>query len=205
MQPLNLSKPLIIIMVGLPGAGKSFFAKQFSETFGAPTVSYDRLRFELFNDITFSKEEQVIVDRIAKYQIEELVKTKRTFLIDGGGNSHAERTKLQKIAKKHNYETLIVWVQVDDASARRRSFNRSSRKADDKYNRSLNSDEYQTQKKQLTPPKSNEQYIVISGKHTYNTQAKVVLRKLVTPQQAEAQPLHDIRPSTQQRRRVDIR
>lgn len=212
MQPLNLSKPLIVIMVGLPGAGKSFFARQFSETFGAPVVSYDRLRFELFNDITYSKEERVIVGRIADYQIEELIKTKRTFLIDGGGNNYSERTKFQKIAKSAGYETLIVWAQTDQASAKRRSFKRSSKRADDKYNRNLNQEEYAAQTKQLTPPKPSEQYIVISGKHTYNAQAKAVLKKLVTPREEEAQKTHHIihdsrssQPTPPKRRRVDIR
>ncbi len=215
MQPLNLSKPLIIIMVGLPGAGKSFFARQFSQTFGAPVVSYDRIRFELFNDITFSKEEQVIVGRIADYQTEELLKTRRTFLVDGGDNTYSERSKLEKIAKKSGYEVLVVWVQVDNASAKRRSMKRSKNKLDDKYNRSLTADEYTSQAKRLTPPKKNEQCTVISGKHTYHTQAKVVLKKLVTPSEAQEKKPQDnmIRSHSSRdaqrrqitRRRVDIR
>ncbi len=215
MQSLNLSKPLVIIMVGLPGAGKSFFARQFSQTFGAPVVSYDRLRFELFNDITFSKEEQVIVGRIADYQIEELLKTKRTFLIDGGGNTYSERAKIEKVAKQADYETLVVWVQVDNASAKRRSMKRSKHKVDDKYNRNLTADEYNTQAKRLTPPKAKEQCTVISGKHIYHTQAKAVLKKLVTPDETEApkpqnkiihsQSSRNPQHSSLTRRRVDIR
>lgn len=202
-------------MVGLPGAGKSFFARQFSQTFGAPIVSYDRLRYELFNDITFSKEEQVIIGRIADYQIEELLKTRRTFLIDGGGNTYSERTKLEKIAKQAGYETLVVWVQVDIGSAKKRSMKRSKQRIDDKYNRSLHADEYAAQAKRLAPPKAKEHFTVISGKHTYHTQAKAVLKKLVTPEDPQTAKTQNTivnshgsragQPSSITRRRVDIR
>ena len=47
MKSLSLAKPLVLVVIGLPGAGKSFFARQFSETFGAPMVSGDRIRHVL--------------------------------------------------------------------------------------------------------------------------------------------------------------
>ena len=187
MKSLSLSKPLIIITVGLPGAGKSFFARQFSETFGAPIVSYDRLCYELFADPTYSKDERTIISRVALAQTEELIKTHKTFIVDGGGNTKAERMHLKKLAEKNGYGILAVWAQVDEPTARQRSLKRSKRKKDDIYNQSISEEQFEKDKKRFTPPAVNEHYVVISGKHVHATQARVVLKKLVTPRE-EAKP-----------------
>ncbi|MBI3889304.1 hypothetical protein HY312_01855 [Candidatus Saccharibacteria bacterium] len=41
MKSLNLTKPHLIVVVGIPGAGKTYFGQQFSTTFNAPYLKYD--------------------------------------------------------------------------------------------------------------------------------------------------------------------
>ena len=187
------------MIVGLPGAGKSFFARQFSETFGVPVVSVDRIRHELFAEPTYSKDEQAIVDRLADYQIGELAKTKRSFIVDGRCNNRADRLALERIAEPAGYGTLIIWVQTDEPTAKFRSNKRKPGKIDDIYNRSMTSDQFATQAKQLSTPQ-RESYVVISGKHAYSTQAKMVLRKLATPHAEEAEEAHKQENTQGQRR-----
>ena len=206
MKSLSLSKPLIIVTVGAPGAGKSFFARQFSQTFGAPVVNYDRLRYELFAEPTYSKDERTIIQRVAEYQVEELIKTQKTFIVDGGGTSKAERLQLKKIAEKSGYGLLIVWVQVDARAAKVRSLKRSKRRTDDAYNQSLSSEQFEKAVKRFTPPTFGEEYIVVSGKHTHTSQAKAVLKKLVTPREEinpheTNQPIAPERPDKKSPRR----
>lgn len=189
MKPLNLSHPLIIMVVGLPGAGKSFFARQFSQTFGAPVISSDRLRHTLFAHPEFSPSEQTTIDDLREYMLREVAKTKRTFLVDGDCNIRLERQKLEATAKELGYNTLVVWVQTDEATAKYRSLHRSKTRDDDAHNQSLTAGQFDAFAKRLSPP-SREQYVVISGKHTYTTQAKMVLRKLASPHQSEAGKKH---------------
>ena len=66
---------------------------------------------------------------------------------------------------------------------------RSSRRKDDKYNTSLTGQQYEQLAKRFSPPSSNEASIVISGKHTYATQARMVLKKLVTPRASDTQTI----------------
>lgn len=185
MKSLSLSKPLVLITIGIPGSGKSFFARQFSDTFSAPVVSYDKLRHTLFADNGFGKKQQDIVDTIANFEIDELLKTRKTFIVDGGANTKAQRVELRKKTQQASYDTLLVWVQTDQNTAKYRSMKRSSRKNDDKYNPSISGEQYDQLAKRFSPPQHNESSVVVSGKHTYPTQAKVVLKKLVTPR-AEA-------------------
>lgn len=177
------------MMIGRPGAGKSFFARQFSTMFGAPIVSYDRLRFELFSQPTFSNEEQDILDRLVTYQVEELLKTNRTFIVDGGCNSKIARANFARQAKQADYGTLSVWVQTDDATCQLRATKRNKRRADDAYNVSLTPDQFINFSKRLTQPTA-ESHVVISGKHPYTTQARSVLKKIIEPRKVEANEVH---------------
>lgn len=186
MRSISLAKPLIIMMVGLPGAGKSFFARQFSDTFGAPLISYDKIHFEIFKQPQFDNEEHMTVQRLVGYQIEEFAKTKKTFIVDGGLYTRAERTAIRQYANKAGYGAMIIWVQTDLATCQQRALKRNPRKEDDKYNHSLTVEVFQLYARKLTPPTAQESYVVISGKHTYATQAKMVLRKLAAPREKQA-------------------
>lgn len=181
MKSLSLSKPLILVVVGLPGSGKSFFARQFSETFSAPAVNIDRLRHVLYPEPIFSKAEQEVIDSLSGYEIDELLKTKKTFIVDGGGWTKSQRAALRKKAHAAGFETLLVWVQTDQNTTKYRSMKRSNRRKDDQYNTSLSGSQYDQLAKRFSPPAANEPSVVISGKHTYPTQARVVLKKLVAP------------------------
>ena len=184
MKSLSLTKPLVLMVIGIPGAGKSFFTRQFSDTFGAPLVSYDMLRTELYAEEPYDKQQVEIVSKIANIQVIELLKTKKTIIVDGLGDTRKERLDIRKIASEADYDTLIVWVQTDNATAEYRSLKRSKRRKDDEFNVSLSHEQFTTLEKRFTPPSDSDKYIVISGKHTYATQAKIVLKKLVAPRES---------------------
>jgi predicted kinase len=190
MKTLTFAKPLILVLVGLPGAGKSFFARQFADMFSAPLVSYDRIQYELFATPQFSPEEHELVQRLVHYQITELIKTKRSFVVDGGHNSRSERQTLENLSQAHGYGVLTIWVQTDETTARQRTNKRNPRQVDDKFSPRLNDGQFAMLGKRLTPP-LRETYVVISGKHAFSTQAKMVLRKLSTPHVEEAAAAHE--------------
>lgn len=183
MKSLSLSRPLVIFVIGLPGAGKSFFARQFAETFSAPIVSHDYLRYQMFPDPAFSKEEDELIAQIAGNEFSELLKTQCTIVLDGGNNNYDDRIKLMQIAKKKGYGALVVWIQTDERSALLRATRRNPQKRDgDALNVSMPDEAFQAAKAAFMAPGKGEEFVVVSGKHTYATQAKVVLRRFVTVQ-----------------------
>lgn len=178
MNNASASRPLILVTIGPPGGGKSFFARQFTETFGAPLISFDEIRYELFNDVTYTPDEDIIVARVAGLQLRELMKTKKTILIDGGHNPKVSRVELAKVARANGYGVMNIWVQTDERTARVRS-TRRGRGKHDQFNRALSDAEFESQAKKFTPPSKFEPYVVISGRHTYNSQARIVLKKMI--------------------------
>lgn len=180
MKTLSLARPLIMVVVGLPGSGKSFFARQFAETFDVACISADRIRYEMTGKPQYTTEENEAVNRLIEYTAGEIAKTGRSFLIDGASNTRASRLQIEKIAKAQDYKTLVIWVQTDTATARLRSLKRNSKKIDDMFSPSLSDTQFQVFSQRLAAP-NKEQYVVISGMHAYSTQARTVLKKLAAP------------------------
>lgn len=184
MKSLTLSQPHVILMVGVPGSGKTFFAEKFSETFNAPYVDS--------NTITPLAADDDAAAMLTQQQITQLFKTHQSIIVEGYTDTRTERDKLSKQARTAGYEVLQVWVQTDAATAKYRAIKDSKNKT----NRTMSSDEYDKIAKRFTPPRVPEKFIVISGKHTYATQARIVLKKLSAPRAAIS--THDTPPARQQ-------
>lgn len=162
MKSLSLTKPHMIIMVGIPGSGKSFFAEKFSSTFHAPYINYQKV----------SSLTQGNAGDICFYLLDELLKTQQTVVFDGLSDTRTERIELAKRAKDAGYEPLFIWTQTDLATAKARTVTPK---------KGVSADEYDQLHRRFTPPNVAEKPLVISGKHTYATQARVVLKKISSP------------------------
>lgn len=178
MKELPLSEPLLLVLVGYPGSGKSHFARELSSRYNFSVISGDRIRSIIFSQPAFSRQDEDTIKDVALYQLEELFKTKRPVIFDADGTTKQARLHLAKLAKDANYRMLTIWVQTDAETAFIRSSRRSQSKVGDKYTVNLSRELFEQLCKQFTAPSGNEHYLVISGKHTYATQVQTLLRKL---------------------------
>lgn len=160
MTSLHLSRPHAIMMVGLPGSGKSFFAEQFATTFNAPYI--DALTLT-----SYAKDVRSAMKIITNFA-GQIVKTKQTFIYEGDTDSRALRTEFTLFAKSKGYTPLIIWVQTDEKTAKDRTI-----KAD-----KMDSATFDEVVSTFQAPQPDERPVVISGKHTYASQAKRVLATL---------------------------
>jgi predicted kinase len=172
MKPLTAASPHAIIMIGIPGSGKSTFAERFADTFQAPIVSQTKLQRQY--DLIDPEAEQ-LRDAI----LTEFLKTGKTVLIDGGYEVKEKRDEVVRRLIKVGYRPLVVWVQTDTGEAYRRAskpFPKGSGLQDDIFDALLD---------QFEPPSAREKMVVISGKHTYASQLKIILKQLATPDHSQ--------------------
>ena len=186
MKSLSLSKPHVVVMVGLPGAGKSFFASNFAETFHAPYISADIIRSCLTEQPTYSQEEDETVQVITSYALNQLLKTQRTLVYDGASSTRSERVELYKLCKTAGYNVLTVWVQTAPSISKERA----TRKR--KNYSPLTPEQYDAKERRFAEPSQSEPVVVVSGKHTFSTQLRAVLKRLVEPRAELAQ--HQSKP-----------
>lgn len=171
MKSLSLSQPHAIIMVGIPGSGKTYFAEKFSETFNTPYVSLHEIARVLGSN------EKAVISSLADGQIDQLLKTRYSIVIEGGTDSRVERTELTKRLTRAGYQPLMVWVQTDTPTAKARA----AKAGTTQTNRILSRDEHDSLVRHFTPPHVKDKSVVVSGKHTYASQVKIVLKRLSAP------------------------
>jgi predicted kinase len=165
MKPHSTASPHAIIMVGIPGSGKSSFAEKFADTFQAPIIN----RLKLQKDLGLDNEQS---DKMAEIMLGEYVKTRRTLMLEGGLDTKEEREALIKRLAKAGYRTLMVWVQTDTAEAQRRASKPYPQGS------GISPEDFDAIIHTFEPPSGKETPVVISGKHTYTTQLKIVLKQL---------------------------
>jgi len=171
MKPSTSAAAHVIIMVGIPGAGKTTFAEHFADTFKAPYINPSDISETVGIDADTT-------EKVTQLLFGELLKTSRTLVYEGSTFTKDQRTAITKFITKAGYKPLIVWVQTEPVEAKRRAT------SSQKKGGAISSAEFNEALASFEPPTANEKPVVISGKHTYGTQAKSVLKRLagITPE-----------------------
>lgn len=169
---INPSKTILVVLYGFPGSGKTTFARQFAEELGGMHLHADKIAADLFDGNTTKEQQQFV-----QYMGHELLKAGVCVVYDGPATRIAERRSLRAVANSAKAMTVQVWLQIDSDTAFHRTQNRDRRKNEDKYAKEYNQDSFEAAIANQQNP-DHEDYVVISGKHTFNTQNAAVLKRL---------------------------
>lgn len=177
-------RPFIVMMYGYPGAGKTSFARQLCDELGLVHLQEDKIRQELFGPNASDR----AVRKVMTYMTKELLKARVSVVFDAEVLRESERKMIRNIALDTKAASLLVWLQVDPETTFMRTEKRDRRKADDKYADEYSEEEYRQILAYMQNP-TNEDYIVVSGKHTFHSQRSTVIKKLydigiITPEAA---------------------
>lgn len=162
----------MLLAIGIPGAGKSAFSSKFAKTFNTPFIDYVELAGIVKDEATFHK--------VANYTLKQLFLTKQTIVLDGRGEKVADRRQIIDMAVKHGYIPLFIWVQTEPATAEQRVARGKGAKMTVK--------QFDEGILQFQNPAKGEPVLVISGRHTYASQARAVLKRLAGDRPVEETP-----------------
>ncbi len=178
MGKIKLTKPVLILMYGFPGSGKTFFARQLSDSLKAAHVSADRIRGELFENPRYDKEESIVVEHLTDYMIEEFLSAGVSVVFDANQARYSQRRRLRELAQRAHAKSILLWFQVDHDTAFGRIMKRDKRRADDKYARGFDRTGFDAYITGMQNPKREEDFIVLSGKHSFAMQRSSLIRRL---------------------------
>lgn len=178
MTKLQLSQPTLFLLFGFPGAGKTYFARQFCGEVQAAHVQGDRIRHELFEQPRYDRQENEIVSHLMTYMTEEFLQAGISVVFDVNAMRAGQRLKLRDLARKNKCQTVLIWFQLDIESAFARVSMRDRRKSDDKYSAPLDRTTFESVIGGMQNPSNIEDYMVVSGKHTFQTQKSAMMKKL---------------------------
>jgi predicted kinase len=140
-------------------------------------VSSDRIRDQLFENPTYDRQEQQIVLQMMLMMTDQYLSLGIPVIFDISLNRAVERRALRDIAKQHQAQNILIWLQIDQQSALLRSQTKDKRRAEDKYTSPLNQQQFEMLSASFQPPQ-NEDYLVVSGKHSFESQKGTIMRRL---------------------------
>lgn len=178
MAKIYPTKPFLMMFYGYPGAGKTYFARQFCENVHAAHVQSDRIRAELFESPRYDKQENDIVNQLMNYMTEEFLSAGLSVAYDVNAMRAGQRRQLADMARHCHAIPIVVWFQMDPDTAFDRSINRDRRRSDDKYAAEWDRTTFEAITERMQNPSQNENYAVVSGKHLFPTQQSAVVSKL---------------------------
>src|SRR6056297_3055593 len=106
----NGEKPVLYMTLGYPGAGKTFFARQYADKQNIALLSSDRLRFELFETPNYSQDEDKVVIGLMDYMLEQFLNAGMSVIVDGLNSQRVRRHNVREMARKYGANPLVVWV-----------------------------------------------------------------------------------------------
>lgn len=178
MTKLELTKPTLIMLYGFPGAGKTFLARNLRDTINVAHINADKIRYQLFNEPRFDRAENEIVDQLMEYMTEEFLDAGVSVVFDTNAIKKSQRRILRDIARKKKAQHILIWLQVDPESAFLRVSQRDRRRAEDKAAQPLDKPLFDEITSKMQNPGHDEDYIVLSGKHSYLMQRSSIVKKL---------------------------
>ena len=106
--PRPVDKPVFIALSGLPGTGKSFFARKLAERFPLVILESDILRRLLFPQPTYAWWESARLFRAIHLVIEELLRKGIPLILDATNLNERYRKTLYSIAGRVGVKFILV-------------------------------------------------------------------------------------------------
>lgn len=186
-----LAKPTLIMLYGFPGSGKTYLAQNICQSLQSAHVQGDKIRYQLFENPRYDRAENEIVDHLMEYMTEEFLDAGVSVVFDTNAIKKSQRRVLRDIARKKKAEHLLVWLQIDAESAFARVSHRDRRKTEDKHAQPIDRPYFNEITARMQNPGPDEDYIVLSGKHSYPMQRSALVKKLydkklLTPENVSA-------------------
>ena len=156
----NKSKPRALLVFGAPCSGKTTFSEKFAEKFDLALYNFDELKAKY----RLTRKNILLIIKL-------IANTGKTIIIEGGLSTEKERQEMRNLLRAEGYEPSLIWIQTDVTTIRNRLKARykSVDKAKEIYDKEVSN---------LEAPSELENPIILSGKHTFETQTKHVLAGL---------------------------
>lgn len=171
-------QPVLLMLYGFPGAGKTYFARQFSQHIQAAHIDSDRIRSELFEKPRYDKQENDVITQLMNYMTSEFLSAGMSVVYDVNAMRASQRHGLRELARRAKAQPILIWFQMDPESAFQRNGQRDRRHSDDKHAAGYDKKSFEAIVGHMQNPTPTEDYIVVSGKHTFNAQFGAVVRRL---------------------------
>ncbi len=161
-------KLFLLVMLGYPGPGKSFFARQLAKQIQVVRLNGDNARHIMFNSDNerYNPLYKTMVFGALDYATLEILNAGYSVIYDASHNRRSDRQKALRLVKKYGVYPIIIWTQVPRELAKARVQTREVR-SDQPV---LPMKRFAQLVASLQPPDEQEKAIIIDGTQQFTEQ-----------------------------------
>lgn len=156
-----MSKPILYLFIGAPGAGKTSVAMIIAEQTGAKHLWADAERHKLFKPPTHSIAESDELYHKLNATTGYLLNRGDSVVFDTNFNFYDDRQKLRQIADDNTADTVLIWLTTPLVIAKKRALDPKTVR--NGYTRSMSEEQFNDIVGKLEPPHKDEKFIKIDG------------------------------------------
>lgn len=170
-----MQKPVLYLMLGYPGAGKTTTAKTIHELTGAVHLWADHERRERYTNPTHSHQENLDLYNYLNDVTAELLAEGKSVVFDTNFNFHKDRERLRAIAAKHGAACHLVWVTTPKSLAKERATLQSHSQSTRVFG-NMPTEDFERISRNLEAPKPDEPAIKVDGTKVSPDYIRALLR-----------------------------
>ncbi|MBA4056434.1 MAG: hypothetical protein C0490_17090 [Marivirga sp.] len=111
---------MVVIICGLPGSGKSYFASQLASVIRAEYINSDKVRKDLGASGKYSLDDKLAIYREMVKMSREFLKKNKSIVVDATFYRDSMREMFQSEAKQLGSDIYFIHVHADESLVRER-------------------------------------------------------------------------------------
>lgn len=120
-----MHKPLLLIMLGLPGSGKTTFARALAQTDGFVVLTADEIRIAIIDNPSWNATEHRWFFSMLNHVTTTLLRTGHTVIADANHNQKTVREQRYNAAAIAGADVATVYVRLTDSEQTQRTAERT--------------------------------------------------------------------------------
>lgn len=123
-----MTRPLLVVFLGFPGSGKTYFARRLAERLPAVTFNSDALRVAMFGSIEnmeriSQSDRSRLYDDVfgaMNYATRQVLEAGCSVVFDAQQTKRGDRRRVEELAKESGAIPVLVWIKTSRETALRR-------------------------------------------------------------------------------------
>lgn len=141
MPSKQTPQPLLVVFLGFPGSGKTYFATRLAEKLKAVTLNSDALRISMFGSLEAIEhirqtQRPRLYDDVfgaMDYATKQVLRAGHSVVYDAQQTKRRDRKHIEKVAAAVGAIPILVWIKTSPEVALRRGQERKAREDSHQY------------------------------------------------------------------------